>query len=169
MEQTTILDRIAAVRVFVLDVDGVLTNGQLLVTEEGHLLRAMNIKDGYALQLAVKQGYLVWVISGGKSRGAGMRLERLGVQEAHFGVEDKLQTLHRLLEQYGITDPSRVLYMGDDMPDLAPMQYCGVKCAPRDACMEVIEAADYISPYNGGMGCVRDVVEKVLKVNNHWK
>lgn len=169
MEQITILDRLAAVRIFVLDVDGVLTNGQLLVTEDGDLLRSMNIKDGYALQLAVKQGYQVWVISGGQSRGAGTRLQRLGVQEAHFGVEDKLQVLQWLLEQYKVTDPEQVLYMGDDMPDLAPMRSCGIKCAPGDACMEIIELADYVSPQGGGMGCVRDVIEKVLKINNQWQ
>lgn len=169
MEQITILDRLAAVRVFVLDVDGVLTNGQLLVTEEGDLLRSMNIKDGYALQLAVKQGYHVWVISGGKSRGAGLRLQRLGIQDTHFGVEDKLEVLQRLREQYEVLMPEQILYMGDDMPDLAPMQTCGVKCAPADACMEITEVADYVSPYTGGMGCVRDVIEKVLKLNNHWQ
>lgn len=165
---TTILDRFQAIKVFVFDVDGVLTNGQLLVTEQGDLLRSMNIKDGYALQLAVKKGYQIWVISGGSSEGAKIRLQKLGIAETHFSVKDKVAVMQDLCNQYNITDNNQLLYMGDDMPDIEPMKSCGLKCAPHNACMEIQKMADYISPQDGGMGCVRDVIEKVLKPNGDW-
>ncbi|MDE3254435.1 MAG: HAD-IIIA family hydrolase [Bacteroidota bacterium] len=156
------------IKVFVFDVDGVLTNGTLLVTEEGHLLRTMNIKDGYALQLAIKKGYQIWIISGGTSNAVVKRLSKLGLEEVHIAVKDKAQLLQTLLTKYDIA-PSALLYMGDDMPDRAVMQLCGLKACPADAINEIKAVADYISPIKGGEGCVREVIEFVLKLNNHWE
>lgn len=162
-----LLELFAPVRAFVFDIDGVLTDGTLLVMDDGHQLRRMNIKDGYALQLAVKKGYQVWVISGGTSEGAQKRLTKLGINEVHIGVKDKKELLHSLAEKHNI-DLKTALYMGDDIPDYAVMQCCGLPSCPNDAVAEIREKAVYISPFNGGFGCVRDVIEKVLKLNGDW-
>ncbi len=162
-----LLELFAPVKVFVFDIDGVLTDGTLLATEDGQLLRKMNIKDGYALQLAVKKGYKVWVISGGHSEAARSRLNKLGITEVHIGVKDKKALLLDLIASNN-TSYEQILYMGDDIPDYAVMQLCGLPCCPNDAVAEIRQLSKYISPVNGGMGCVRDVVEKVLKLNNDW-
>lgn len=160
--------RFSQVKVFVFDIDGVLTNGQLLVQEDGALLRSMNIKDGYALQLAVKKKYPIVIISGGTSKGAQIRLKRLGIEQVFIGIKDKTKLLKDLIE-LNKWESDHLLYMGDDMPDLAVMQLCGFKSCPKDAAMELQEIADYISPINGGQGCVRDVVEKVMKIHGNWE
>lgn len=162
-----LLELFAPVKVFVFDIDGVLTDGTLLATEDGHLLRKMNIKDGYALQLAVKKGYKVWVISGGHSEAARSRLNKLGITEVHIGVKDKKALLLELIAASNMSY-EQILYMGDDIPDYAVMQLCGLPSCPNDAVAEIRQLAKYISPVNGGMGCVRDVVEKVLKLNGDW-
>lgn len=163
-----LLELFAPVRTFVFDVDGVLTDGSLLLTEDGHMLRSMNIKDGYAIQLAIKKGYKILVISGGNSEGVKLRLNRLGVTDVHIGIESKKELLHELSTAANVSYSS-ILYMGDDIPDLAAMQLCGLPCCPNDAVPEIRQTAKYISPYNGGKGCVRDVIEKVLKLNGDWE
>jgi len=163
-----ILELFEPVRVFVFDIDGVLTDGMLHVQEDGELLRRMNIKDGYALQLAVKKGYKVWVISGGKTNAAKQRLNKLGVEQVFVAVEDKVELLQSLMAAGGY-EKQQVLYMGDDMPDVKAMMLCGLRSCPADAVGEVKSISHYISPQNGGAGCVRDVIEKVLKVNNDWE
>lgn len=163
-----ILDLFNPIKVFVFDIDGVLTDGMLHVQESGELLRRMNIKDGYALQLAVKKGYKVWVISGGSSTAVRQRLEKLGVKEVHIAVKDKVMLLESLAVAAGVV-PEQMLYMGDDMPDVAAMSYCGLRTCPADAVGEIREIAHYISPLAGGAGCVRDVIEKVMKINGHWE
>ena len=155
------------IKTFVFDVDGVMTNGTLLATEDGHLLRQMNIKDGYALQLAVKKGYNVWVISGAKSEAVRSRLNKLGIIDVHIGIDAKKEYLHDIAEKTN-SSYDEMLYMGDDIPDYAAMQRCGLPCCPADAVPEIQQVAKYISPYKGGEGCVRDVIEKVLKLNGHW-
>ena len=162
-----LLELFAPITTFVFDIDGVLTDGSLHLTEDGQQLRTMNIKDGYALQLAVKKGYKVWVISGGKSEGAKIRLQKLGVQEVHIGVENKIDLLEGLVDTNKV-EIEQMLYMGDDIPDYAAMQFCGLPCCPNDAAPEIKQVAKYISPASGGKGCVRDVIEKVLKLNGHW-
>jgi 3-deoxy-D-manno-octulosonate 8-phosphate phosphatase (KDO 8-P phosphatase) len=162
-----VLQLFAPIRVFVFDVDGVLTDGSLLATEEGHLLRRMSIKDGYALQLAIKKGYKVWIISGGKSEAVRARLNKLGITDVHIGIESKKEMLQEIVEASD-TDYSHILYMGDDIPDYACMKICGLPCCPNDAVPEIREISKYISPVKGGDGCVRDVIEKVLKLNGHW-
>jgi 3-deoxy-D-manno-octulosonate 8-phosphate phosphatase (KDO 8-P phosphatase) len=163
-----ILELFKPIRTFVFDVDGVLTDGSLVLTEDGHMLRSMSIKDGYALQLAVKKGYKVWIISGGRSEAVKLRLNRLGIQDVHIGIESKKEFLHQVATA-SATAYESVLYMGDDIPDYAAMQVCGLPCCPADAVAEIKQVAKYISPYNGGKGCVRDVIEKVLKLNGDWE
>ncbi len=162
-----VLSLFKAIRLFVLDVDGVLTDGSLLVLNDGQMARRMNIKDGYALQLAIKRGYDILVISGGQSDAVKMRLQKLGISNVHMGVTDKKEVLLRHVTSANYKW-AEVLYMGDDIPDLVPMQMAGLACCPADAVPELKSVAAYISPINGGEGCVRDVIEKVLKLNEHW-
>ncbi len=162
-----ILAAFKPIKLFALDVDGVLTDGSLLLLNDGQMMRRMNIKDGYALQLAVKNGYHVLVISGGSSEAVKMRLEKLGVKNVHMGVLNKKEVLAAYMEQHNL-QPHQVLYMGDDMPDISVMQMAGLPCCPADAVAEIKDLSGYISPVKGGEGCVRDVIEKVLKLNAHW-
>lgn len=163
-----ILSLFSAIRVFVFDVDGVLTDGTLLATEDGHLLRSMNIRDGFALQLALKKGYAVYIISGGRSEAVRTRLNRLGVQHVFLGIDDKKALLEEIAQAAGFLW-NQVLYMGDDIPDYAAMRLCGLPACPADACEEIKGISKYIAPKPGGAGCVRDVVEKVLKLNGDWE
>lgn len=162
-----ILERFQEITTFVFDVDGVLTDNSVLVTEDGHQLRAMNIRDGYAIKRAIEQGFRVAIITGGKSEGVVKRLQGLGVTEIFVGIADKLTTLEDYLFHHAI-DRNQVLYMGDDMPDVPPMRLVALPCCPSDACQEAVQLAKYISPFNGGQGCVRDVIEKVLVLNEKW-
>ena len=162
-----VLELMQPVRAFVLDVDGVLTDGSLILLDDGQQARTMHIRDGYALQLAIKKGYHVIVISGAVSEAVKTRLNRLGVQEVFMGVKNKHALLKERMQALGLK-PAQVLFMGDDMPDCSVMQLAGVPCCPADAVAEIIQQSVYISPYNGGKGCVRDVIEKVLKLNNDW-
>ena len=162
-----VLDLFSPIRVFVFDVDGVLTDGSLLLTEDGQMLRRMNIKDGYAIQLAIKKGYKIWVISGSRSEAVKTRLNKLGVQDAYDGVENKIELLQQLIHTNQIPY-EHILYMGDDIPDHAAMQICGLPSCPNDAVSEIKTVVKYISPLSGGYGCARDVIEKVLKLNGDW-
>ena len=162
-----ILAAFKPIKLFTLDVDGVLTDGSLLVMNDGQLVRRMNIKDGYALQLAIKKGYHILVISGGYSDAVKMRLEKLGVTNVFIGVLHKTAVLHQYMQEHDF-QKNEVLYMGDDMPDIAVMQMAGLPCCPADAVAEIKDISNYISPIKGGEGCVRDIIEKVLKLNAHW-
>ncbi|MDQ3051071.1 MAG: HAD hydrolase family protein [Bacteroidota bacterium] len=161
-------EKLRNVKTFIFDVDGVLTNGMLLVMPDGEFLRSMNIKDGYAMQLAIKKGYLIAIISGGHSQGVPIRLNRLGIQEVHMGVSDKNAVFQSLLVKYSV-NPSYILYMGDDVPDLQVLKQCGVPCCPNDAMAEVKSQCIYISQRNGGDGCVRDVIEQVMRLQGTWE
>lgn len=152
---------------FVFDIDGVLTDGMVLVLENGLQARRMNIKDGYALQLAVRKGYRVLVISGAALSPVIDRLNKLGIKEVHMGVEDKRKFLSQFMATHKL-DASEVLYMGDDMPDLEVLSIAGLAACPSDAVSEVKAISHYVSPLPGGHGCARDVIEKVLKARNHW-
>ena len=162
-----VLTNFKKIKAFVLDVDGVLTDGSLLLLEDGQMARRMNIKDGYAMQLAIKKGYHILVISGGSSDAVKLRLQKLGVVEVNMNVTDKKTVLLKYMTTYSL-EKEQVLYMGDDIPDLLPMQMAGLACCPADAVPEIKNIAHYISVNNGGFGCVRDVIEKVLKLNGHW-
>jgi 3-deoxy-D-manno-octulosonate 8-phosphate phosphatase (KDO 8-P phosphatase) len=152
---------------FVFDVDGVLTNGEVIVMPNGVLVRKMNIKDGYALQLAIKKGYQVWVISGGNSSEVEERLHNLGVKEVHMRVKDKRALLQELSILHNIP-LEQMLFMGDDMPDFEAMSIVGVAACPKDAAVDIKSIASYIALAEGGAGCAREVIEKVLKLNDHW-
>lgn len=162
-----VLANFKEVKAFVLDVDGVLTDGSLLLLEDGQMARRMNIKDGYALQLAIKKGYHILVISGGNSEAVKLRLQKLGVVEVYMNISDKEKVLLEYVSRYNLKW-EEVLYMGDDIPDLLPMKLVGLPCCPADAVPEIKNVSHYVSQVNGGYGCVRDVIEKVLKLNGHW-
>ncbi|MAG87107.1 MAG: 3-deoxy-D-manno-octulosonate 8-phosphate phosphatase [Zunongwangia sp.] len=152
---------------FIFDVDGVLTNGSVQVTADGDLLRSMSVKDGYALKKAVKAGYTVCIISGGKNEGVRTRLRDLGITDIYLGIDDKVEQLDEFFDIYDIK-AENVLYMGDDIPDMYPMQLIGLPTCPQDAVPEVKGVSKYISHKNGGEGCVRDVIEQVMKVQAKW-
>lgn len=162
-----LLDRFKQIRAFVFDVDGVLTDGTVLVLTAGLLARRMHIKDGFALQMAIRQGYLVKIISGGNSPEVTDRLEKLGVRDVSMSVLDKKDFIQEFMTRHNLK-PEQVLYMGDDLPDMPAMQLVGLACCPSDAVNEVRESVHYISPLKGGDACVREVIEKVLKLNDHW-
>ncbi len=162
-----ILKQFNAISCLVFDMDGVLTDGTLLVLPDGVMARKMNIKDGYALQLAVKKGYRVLVISGGNSPEVKDRLSKLGISEVWMQVSDKASILKEWLSINQIPS-SEVLYMGDDIPDLPVMRMVGLKACPADAAIDIKNSVDYISIYKGGEGCVREVIEKVMKLRGDW-
>jgi 3-deoxy-D-manno-octulosonate 8-phosphate phosphatase (KDO 8-P phosphatase) len=164
----TLLERFLNTRLFVFDVDGVLTDGSLYVFADGEQVRKMNIKDGFALQLAVKKGYGLMVMSGGHSDGVKKRLEKLGISDVFMKVADKKELLLTYLAEKKIS-PDHVLFMGDDIPDYPVMKIAGLACAPANAMPEIKALAHYISTKNGGDGCAREVIEKVLKANGHWE
>lgn len=161
------LQKLKEITTFIFDVDGVLTNGDIIASDNGEFLRTFNIKDGYALQLAVKRGYLVCVISGGKGIAMQKRFEALGIQEIFLGVGDKVAVFNNLLTKYSI-GTGEILYMGDDIPDLKVMQLVGLPTCPADAVSEIKAISQYVSPYDGGRTAVRDIIEKVLRVQYKW-
>ena len=161
------LENFKSITTFIFDIDGVLTDGALYVFDSGEQVRCMNIKDGYALQLAIKKGYRIAAFSGSESPAVTRRLAKLGITEVFMKVENKLQSIEQYLQLHKVKWKD-VLFMGDDIPDLEVMQKAGMGCAPADGVHEVLEIARYISPFNGGKGCVRDVIEKVLRLNAHW-
>tara|TARA_R110002050_G_scaffold223338_2_gene359182 strand:+ start:46875 stop:47402 length:528 start_codon:yes stop_codon:yes gene_type:complete len=152
---------------FVFDVDGVFTDGSILITSTGEMLRKMDVKDGYALKTALNKGYNVCIISGGTNEGVRDRMRGLGVTDIYLGAHHKEDPLKEYLATYTIK-PENVLYMGDDLPDIPPMLLVGLATCPQNATQEVKAVSKYISPKNGGEGCVRDVIEQVLKVRGDW-
>lgn len=161
------LEKLKHIKAILLDVDGVLTNGNLLLTESGEQLRQFNIKDGYALQLAVKRGIKIAALSGARSKGVEHRLRGLGIQDVFLGLDSKIEVYKNYLAQHNLAT-EEVLFVGDDMPDLQVMTMVGLAVCPADAVEEIKAISHYISPKNGGEGCVRDIVEKVLKIQNLW-
>ena len=163
-----VLSAFKEITTFIFDIDGVLTDGTVLVLGDGLQVRKMHVKDGFGLQMAMKNGYQVFIISGGTSEEAKKRLEDLGVKDVHLGIPDKTTFVANLLKNKKVKW-EEVLYMGDDLPDTPLLNRVGLSCCPADAVSEVKSIVKYISPINGGWGCVRDVIEKTLKVNGHWK
>ena len=155
------------IKAFVFDVDGVLTNGGLIIYPNGKFLRQMNAKDGYAIKLAIKNKYTIAIITGGREENIKTRFENLGVSEVNLGVHDKLPVLKNFMSKNNLKK-EEVLYMGDDIPDIECLKYVGFSCCPIDASTDVIEICDYISNKNGGEGCVRDVIEQTLRVTKKW-
>lgn len=157
-----------AITTFIFDVDGVMTDGSLQLLENGELSRKMNIRDGYAIQHAIKQGYRIAVISGGKSQNVRKRLRGLGVTDIYLGIRDKKDKMEDYL-LINMLDKEQILYMGDDIPDYEALRLAGLATCPADAAEEIKAICTYISPFKGGSGCVRDVIEKVLKLNGDWQ
>jgi 3-deoxy-D-manno-octulosonate 8-phosphate phosphatase (KDO 8-P phosphatase) len=152
---------------FIFDVDGVLTNGMLTIMPSGELVRHMNVKDGYAMKIALNKGFRVCIISGGTNQAVKSRLAALGIEDIYLGAHDKIQQYNEIVGKYNLS-AENVLYMGDDIPDLPVMQKVGLASCPNDAVPEIQNASKYISNLKGGEGCVRDVIEQVLKVQGKW-
>jgi 3-deoxy-D-manno-octulosonate 8-phosphate phosphatase (KDO 8-P phosphatase) len=164
----SLIDQFKKINTFIFDIDGVLTDGTILILRDGLQARQMHVKDGFGLQMAVKKGYNVLVISGGYSEESKLRLEKLGIMDVYIGILDKMDFVKKYIDQNKISF-EQVLYMGDDLPDLPLMNTVGLAACPADAVNEIRAACHYISPIKGGWGSVRDVIEKVLKINDHWK
>lgn len=158
---------LSQIKTFIFDVDGVLTDGSIQISTNGELLRSMDIKDGFAMKHAIENGFTICVISGGKNEGVRNRLKNLGITDIYLGCESKTEQMEEFFEIYDIS-PGEVLYMGDDLPDLYPMKKVGLPCCPQDAASEIKEISKYVSHRKGGKGCVRDVIEQVMKVQGKW-
>ena len=152
---------------FIFDVDGVLTDSSVFVTNEGEMLRTMNIRDGYAMKAAVESGYNVCIISGGSNEGVRVRLRNLGIKDIYLGTPDKVETFNEYMDLHQIK-PDQVLYMGDDIPDYHVMKLVGLPSCPQDASPEIKAISGYISHKNGGKGAARDVIEQVMKTQGKW-
>lgn len=163
-----VLQYFKPITTFVFDVDGVLTDGTVLLLENGLQARQMHIKDGLALQMALRNGYHVVIVSGSYSEPVVKRMHYLGITEVYCAIKDKKAFLNKYLPEHQL-GWEQILFMGDDLPDIPVLQNAGLSCCPADAVAEVKEVSKYISPIKGGYGCVRDVIEKVLKINGHWK
>ena len=159
-----IMNRIST---FVFDVDGVLTDSSVHVTNSGEMLRIMNIRDGFAIKAAIESGYNVAIISGGTNDGVRIRLQNLGVDAIYLASSDKVKTFQEYCDLKSV-QPASVLYMGDDIPDYHVMKQVGLPTCPQDAVPEIKAISKYISHVNGGRGAVRDVIEQVMKVQSKW-
>jgi 3-deoxy-D-manno-octulosonate 8-phosphate phosphatase (KDO 8-P phosphatase) len=162
------LEKFRDIHTFLFDVDGVFTNNDILIMENGELLRQMNVRDGYAVKHAVQQGYRIGVITGGRSDGVRRRFEALGISDVFLGRSEKIEAYEEFIDEYGL-DPEGILYMGDDLPDYPVMRRVGLPACPNDAIPEILNIALYVSPYAGGAGCVRDVIEKVMRLQHKWE
>jgi len=160
-------ENLSKVKAFAFDVDGVLSNGCVYLYPESEIVRSMNIKDGYALQFAAKLGYPIAIITGATSGSIEKRFARLGIKDIYLGSENKMGDFDDFIKKFKI-DLTEVLYMGDDIPDYEIMKKVGFPTCPNDAAEEIKNISLYISDKNGGEGCVRDVLEQVMKVHGHW-
>lgn len=155
------------IKAIIFDVDGVLSAGTIPMDENGMPHRTLNIKDGYAIQLAVKMGLHLAIMTGGNSEAIRRRYEYLGMKDIFMKCAVKIQTYEKFLKEYGLRD-EEIIYVGDDIPDYEIMRRVGCPCCPADACREIKEISVYVSPFEGGKGCARDVVEQVLKAQGKW-
>lgn len=160
-------EKLKQIKAFVFDVDGVLSASEVHISADGELARTTNVKDGFAIVRAIEEGYILGIISGGKSEAVAERYRKLGVQSVTIRSTDKMKDFENFLNTYQLT-ASQVLYMGDDLPDIEVMKQCAVACCPADAVEDVKAIALYISGYEGGKSCVRDVIAQVMKTQNTW-
>jgi 3-deoxy-D-manno-octulosonate 8-phosphate phosphatase (KDO 8-P phosphatase) len=167
IELINIFDKMKAVRAFIFDVDGVLTNNTVQVTEAGELLRTMHVRDGQCIKWAIRAGYPIAIITGGRSEGVKKRLTELGISEYYSGIGEKMAPFQSFMQRAGV-GAHEICYMGDDMPDLPVLRKVLLPCCPADAVPEVLDICDYVSPLNGGAGCVRDIIEQVMKLQGKW-
>lgn len=158
---------LSKIKAFAFDVDGVLSCNNVILFEESQPFRTANIKDGYAMQFAIKQGYDMAIITGGRSQAVRIRYEGLGIKDIFLGAGIKIDVFNSWLFKNKLQN-DEVIYMGDDIPDLAVMQQCGCSCCPNDAAYEIKQIARYISPIKGGHGCARDVIEQVMRAQGKW-
>ncbi|MDR0294577.1 MAG: HAD hydrolase family protein [Prevotellaceae bacterium] len=163
----TYKSKLEQIKAFAFDVDGVLTDGRVLVCESGDLLRSYNAKDGHAVRTAVQQEYKVAIITGGVSPTIPMRFNPMGVTDIYLASFSKMPDFEDFCAKYNL-QANEVLFMGDDIPDIEIMQHCGLACCPADAVPEVKAVAHYISPLVGGDACVRDVIMQVMKIQGKW-
>jgi len=164
---TNFKEELQNVKAFVFDIDGVLSTQTIALSVWGIPLRTVNLRDGYAIQLAVKKGYHVGVISGANSKEYIKRLKTLGVNDIYLNSRTKKESMKELLGKWGM-DIRNVLYMGDDIPDFEVMKMVGLPVCPSDADSEIKQVSVYISDKRGGEGCVRDVIEQALRLHNNW-
>ena len=160
-------EKLQAVKAFVFDFDGVMTDGSVWTYADGETVRFGNIKDGYAIQYAVKKWYIIALISGATSKSIDNRMAALGVEQCYTGCANKMDTYRQFLKDNKL-DESQVVCMGDDIPDYEIMSHCAVAACPADAATEIKEISHYISLYGGGHGCVRDIIEQVLRLQGNW-
>ncbi len=158
---------IARARALIFDVDGVMTDGGLIPLADGDFIRKYNTKDGYALSRALQKGYRIGVITFGRGPTLCRYMAAAGIRDLYTECADKPAAMHDFLSRYGL-DPQEVVYMGDDIPDVACMREVGIPVCPADAAVEVLEAARYVSQFGGGKGAVRDIVEQVLRARGDW-
>lgn len=161
------LDKLHSISTFIFDVDGVFTDSLLHISEDGTLQRRMNTRDGFAVKVALEKGYKIIIITGGKSEGVRKRLHNLGVRDIHLGARNKREVLDDLVDLHDL-ELDRSLYMGDDLPDYDCMRLVHLAVCPNDAAPEIQRISHFVSPIEGGKGCVRDIIERVLKVQGQW-
>ncbi|NND31869.1 MAG: HAD hydrolase family protein [Saprospiraceae bacterium] len=161
------LNKFRTIKAFVFDIDGVLTEGTMLLHQDGSLLRSLFVRDGYAMKVAINAGYKIAIISGGNTPTAPERFTSLGLQDVIMQSKDKLSDLNSLKRKYQ-WDDEEILFMGDDIPDYDAMKSVGMPCCPMDAVDEIRDISLYVSNRKGGQGCARDVIEKVLKLRGDW-
>ncbi len=160
-------EQLIDIKAFVFDVDGVFTDSTITTLQNGDVLRSFNVKDGFAVVKAISEGYHVGIISGGGGELLHLRMSELGVEHIYLRSKDKLGDLHSFLDTVGVT-AAEAIFVGDDLPDIAPMRACGLSVAPHDAVSEVRQVARYVSAFEGGRGVVRDVIEQVLRARGNW-
>ncbi|MBK7214592.1 MAG: HAD-IIIA family hydrolase [Bacteroidales bacterium] len=160
-------EKLSRITTFIFDYDGVLSDGTIILMSNGEALRTANVKDGYAIQLAMKKGYRIAIISGAYSESVQKRFDTLKVSDVFLGVERKIEVFEQYLKDHSL-EVDEILYMGDDIPDYEIMRKAGVPTCPADAAEEIKSLATYISHHTGGKGCVRDVIEQVMKVQGKW-
>ena len=154
------------IKAIIFDIDGVLSS-EITLSSEGEPLRTVNIKDGYAIQLAMKLGLRIAIMTGAKVTSIRKRYEGLGVEDIYIGCSVKIETYETFLHKYGLTD-KEIMYMGDDIPDLEIMRRVGCPVCPKDACPEIKEVSIYVSDRIGGHGCGREIIEQVLRAQGKW-
>lgn len=155
------------IRAVIFDVDGVLSESTIPMNSTGEPMRTINIKDGYAIQLACKSGLRIAILTGGVTESVRLRYEHLGVEDIIMGCSVKITAYEQLLDKYGLTD-EEIVYMGDDIPDYEIMRRCGCPCCPADACYDIKAVSRYVSHVKGGRGCGRDVLEQILRAQGKW-
>lgn len=160
-------EKLNKITTLIFDIDGVFTDNKVLVMENGEVIRNVHSKDGYAVQLAVKKGYRLVIISGGNNVAVKNLLAKAGVQHLFINQHDKLQCYKDFIYENNLND-EEILYMGDDLPDHEVMSRVGIAACPNDSATEIKAISIYISPKNGGQGCVRDIIEQVMRVQGTW-